>query len=59
MFDMYVKCNRCQWRKNIIDDFTRGFVNIRWLIEILGRGCGHCNNHDELLIEVEAKKKEN
>lgn len=57
---MYLECGYCQYRKDILGDFEQGMITVRYLIQLMAKGCDNCRDSQgsELRIKIEGKKKE-
>lgn len=56
-YNLFLQCAYCQYRKDIIKEFEQGMVTLRYLVQLIAKGCENCNdrNGSELRIQIEGK----
>lgn len=58
MFNVYLKCQSCQWRREIFTKCSGCTINLRYAVRLLASLCGHCHNDIGMMLEIEEVKEE-
>lgn len=58
MFDVYVKCQYCQWRKALHSKVTGCTMDLRFIARFLAGYCPNCHYDIYMMLEVQKTEED-
>lgn len=57
MFDVYLKCQMCQCRRDVWKGISQCNMNLKYVVRLLTSYCANCETDQFLHLEVEERKE--